>query len=747
MRKGFQPAYAGRCCGVAAITALMHCTSVTAADTNPLTQLNNLQTPERLERVVTFSRSLGSSSSAPQVQMKQGEFFLDPTFIPTIQGESGYLLMQVSSAITDAQRTQLAVMGVSLLEYIPDNTWVSSIPGDSIAAVHALSFVRALGHVYPSDKLPAELLKYNLPVHGQNGQNLTLNVSFHGDTSFKQAKNEINTIGGHISQHEFSSGHSLIVEMPSSQLLELAYLSIVRWIEEPASPISPDNVTSASQLGVDSLHQAPLELNGAGIIIAGWEGAAPQKDHPDLIGRVTIAQGGGSTSNHATHVTGTLISSGANNSQAKGMAPKASYVAYDFFGDIPREMHSGRLTHKASLNNHSWGYISGWSDNYYQNGIWTWFGNPGEYKDSEFGRYGSSANQWDAFIEATDTVVVKSAGNNRNDDGPHPSAGHHHHGDPSTLHYDEHGPDGDYDSIDSVGAAKNVITVGAVDSAGQISNFSGWGPADDGRIKPDVVANGLSVYSTTTNSSYANMSGSSMATPAVTGALALISELHDKIFNRPLGAATAKALVAHTARDKGIRGPDYSYGWGIMDASSAANILKQDNGSGNFLSTPSVTQGTAYIYPITVAEGDRELKTTIAWTDPSAAVYASKALVNDLDLELVDPLGNIYYPFTLSGLANPTAPATQDRPNRLDNVEQVKVIDPAPGEWSIRVVGHSVQSSQEFSLVSTSGLGDGIESSDSRTNTSVSGAGGGGGGSLSWMLLFAMLPLAAARRS
>ncbi|MFC1748141.1 S8 family serine peptidase [Pseudomonadota bacterium] len=716
---------------------LMCITNTSAASGTSFAQLKNIQTPERQHSIIKSYRSLGQSSTS-LVQMKQGTFYLDPSFVPSFTGETGYTLLQLSEALTAEQQEQLQAMGVSLLEYVPDHTWVSSISSDAVQQVHALSFVHAMGHVYPSDKLPAKLLTHGLSVRSQENQQLKLEVSFFTDVTFGQAITRLETIEATTSQTQFFSGQRLTVNLSPDKLLELTHMAIVRWIEEPAAPISPDNITSANQIGVTTLQQGPPELKGEGIVIAGWEGATPQKEHPDLVGRITVAQGG-APSNHATHVTGTLISSGENNPMARGMAPMASYVSYDFFGDIPSEMHTARLSHHANLNNHSWGYISGWSDDYYQNGIWAWFGHPSETEDSDFGRYGTSSQAWDTFIAATDSVVVKSAGNNRNDDGPSSAEGHHHQGDSSTLFYDSHNSDGNYDSIDTAGAAKNVITVGAVDSAGNISSFSGWGPADDGRIKPDVVANGLSVYSTLSNSNYGSMSGSSMSTPAVTGALALISELHNDIYGHPLGGATAKALIAHTAIDKGISGPDYSYGWGVMDASAAANILKDDNGNGRFLRKLQADQSSAYTYPISVAEDDHELKATIAWSDAAATPYAAKALVNDLDLELVDPNGNIHYPFTLSGLENPSAPANQDRPNRLDNVEQVMVIDPVAGEWEVRVRGHSIQNKQEFTLVSTTGLGNGIESAETINDTSAATSGGGGGGSLGISVLLPLI--------
>ena len=95
-----------------------------------------------------------------------------------------------------------------------------------------------------------------------------------------------------------------------------------------------------------------------------------------------------------------------------------------------------------------------------------------------------------------------------------------------------------FQSITFNGLSKNILTVGAVNdavsggvrspSAGTMSSFSSWGPCDDGRIKPDVVANGVSVNSPidTSDSAYASYGGTSMATPSATGAAALLTQLY-----------------------------------------------------------------------------------------------------------------------------------------------------------------------------------------------------------------------------
>src|SRR5262249_25886998 len=142
-----------------------------------------------------------------------------------------------------------------------------------------------------------------------------------------------------------------------------------------------------------------------------------------------------------------------------------------------------------------------------------------------------------------------------------------------------------YDSLPQGQIAKNSLTVGAINDVTAdpytnanitMSSFSSWGPVDDGRIKPDVVGNGVNLTSpvafnpsggAASNTSYDVYSGTSMAAPNVTGSAALILQHHRNLYgtgNDPR-AATMKGLIIQTAFDAGNPGPDYTYGWGLVD--------------------------------------------------------------------------------------------------------------------------------------------------------------------------------------
>jgi len=112
--------------------------------------------------------------------------------------------------------------------------------------------------------------------------------------------------------------------------------------------------------------------------------------------------------------------------------------------------------------------------------------------------------------------------------------------------------------------AKKVITVGSVDDNKMIALSSSRGPTVDGRIKPEVCAVGVSVVSAKAGGGYATRSGTSMATPHVAGAAALILE-----YNPDLTPTRVRKILMDTATDCGSLGPDNDYGWGVVNTTYA----------------------------------------------------------------------------------------------------------------------------------------------------------------------------------
>jgi len=165
-------------------------------------------------------------------------------------------------------------------------------------------------------------------------------------------------------------------------------------------------------------------------------------------------------------------------------------------------------------------------------------------------------------------------------------------------------------------------------------------PQTNGRIKPDVVANGSGLTSTGagSNSSYSTLSGTSMSSPTIAGSAILLQELFmRKNNNKAAWSSTIKGLILHTTdKATNVSGPDYKHGWGLANIARAAGVL--NNTQNNLVVEKNLKNDSVYTVNI-VASGKGSLSATIVWTDPAGSVTPNgtlnsrdKKLVNDLDL-------------------------------------------------------------------------------------------------------------------
>jgi hypothetical protein len=504
------------------------------------------------------------------------------------------------------------------------------------------------------------------------------------------------------------------------------------------------NDKAAISTAADQVRETfPYHVNGSGVIVGVWDGALVYAAHQEFGSRITFQESGESVGSHATHVGGTIGASGVV-ARAEGMAPGVHIHSYYWDSDESEMAAAGAAAPgeagKIPLSNHSYGSIAGWHSS---DGSWHFYGDWSLGADPYFGQYDQwGARYWDEIVyDAPYYLPFKSAGNDRNDRPP----------EGATVYYYDNSSgwnsitytnavhakgDGQYksgfDTISTKGNAKNIMTVGAVSdavssgnrslSAATMSSFSGWGPADDGRIKPDIVANGISLYSCDDDhtADYTTKSGTSMASPNACGSAALLIDYYDDRFpGGAMRASTLKGLIIHTADDLGRPGPDYEFGWGLMNTLEAAALIK-DYADGNtlrltesLLEFPSNTSDSYTLF----SNGVEPLCVTLCWTDPpgsSTTAHDSRTpvLINDLDLRITGP-GGTFHPYKLD-YANPTVNATASSENNVDNVEQIYIASPEAGKYTITIDydGSLTDNEQHYSLlisgVASDSDGDGM---------------------------------------
>ncbi|MCK4606851.1 MAG: S8 family serine peptidase, partial [candidate division Zixibacteria bacterium] len=514
-------------------------------------------------------------------------------------------------------------------------------------------------------------------------------------------------------------------DKPQRQLNENPDIQLM-YINERGHPVyyGTDNLDAARTISTDDVWPGgsggfSLVGSGTGLgRLSVWDAGGVRTTHQEFGGRVTQMDSPSGTHYHSTHVAGTMIAAGVD-PNAKGMSFAGTLAAYDWDSDNS-EMASAAAT-GMNVSNHSYGYVTGWR---YDEGDWYWWGeiSISTTEDYGFGFYSSEARDWDAIAYAAPYYTIcKSAGNDRNDYGPGPGGGHYvwDGGDWvwSTATRDPDGGTDGYDCVSWNGTAKNIITVGAVNdipggwtAPGDVvmSSFSGWGPTDDGRIKPDIVANGIGLYSCDDvhNYAYLTIGGTSMSTPNLSGSVNLLVRHYE--FNHGLTtplASTVKAVLIHTADEAGPNdGPDYMFGWGLMNTLKAAELIQEDVAEPGRIVEESLADGETDLYPFT-SDGATPIRVTLAWTDPAgtpppASLNPSTLmLVNDLDLRVEHvATSTVYQPYVLNPSSPGSAATTGD--NYRDNSEQVYILSPPPGECVV-TVSHkgTLVSDQYYSLV------------------------------------------------
>ena len=541
--------------------------------------------------------------------------------------------------------------------------------------------------------------------------------------------------------------NDLYRELVASELLAQKRLNEspsveLQYIDERGLPVfyAIDNLIAARTISTDDVWPyglAGFDLTGDGTAVGElgiWDAGAVYAAHQEFGGRVTQTDGASSPHYHATHVAGTMIASGVH-PNSKGMSTEGTLAAYNWNND-DSEMASAAAA-GMQISNHSYGSVAGWR----HDGDWYWYGDASvsPTEDYGFGFYSSGARAWDQIAyNAPYYTIVKSAGNDRTDAGPGPGGGHWVWGGSSWEWSTEtREPDGGSDGYDSVSwntTAKNIIAVGAVQDISHgwsepddvnMAAFSGFGPTDDGRIKPDLVANGVGLFSCaeTGPTNYNVFSGTSMSAPNLSGSLNLLARFFEETHGgeRPL-AATVKALLIETADEAGPGpGPDYGRGWGIMNTRTAAEIIAADGLEATQIVEARLANGEADEY-FFVSDGVDPVRITIAWTDPPGTPPAASLdppdlmLVNDLDLRIEHlDSGAILEPYVLDPSQPANAASRGD--NFRDNVEQVDIPAPAAGEYLVTVShkGTLVQG-QDYALVSldpiaafdTTGIDDGV---------------------------------------
>ncbi len=602
------------------------------------------------------------------------------------KGESGLRLVQFHGPVKDEWLAALRATGADVLQYYPGFTYLIWATPQQAERAQNLAATRWTGEFHPAYKLSAALA-------GAEGLIENVAITFYNNGDREGTVNSLIGLGAALVQQfpaqPDGAFYTVIVRMDASRLAEAARIPSVWAIEYAAPRPGFDDEIGAQIIAGNTPGGTPVTgyyawlaskgVNGQGITWADVD-TGLNASHPDITGRAAafVSYPGAGAANtdpdgHGSHTAGAIFGDGQGGTGLKdangfywgvGAAPEASLVVQNALmsSDWP-PVGGWQLLSKDSVVNGAMGSSNSW-----------YTGASGAQGYSSAARTHDIMVR-DANFDTTSTaepiVMVFSAGNA----GPSPS------------------------TITEPKEAKNLIVVGASENypraGGSINDlpyFTSRGPALDGRLLPNVIAagdetasfngSGANCGSTVpgAGATYYNFcSGTSMAAPFVSGSAALIADWWAQEGRGVPSPAMTKALLINGAADMvggsdGASGtltniPNNNQGWGRVNLD---NVIR--NGWMNLYNDQSAVlhnTGEVWTLDIGVPDPTKPLKISLVWSDAPGAVNASPALVNNLNLQVVN--GGATY---LGNRFNGGWSVTGGSVDALNNIENVYIQNP-----------------------------------------------------------------------
>ena len=537
--------------------------------------------------------------------------------------------------------------GVRLMEYIPANTYIAAIPSELDPSYFEQFPLKSIQPLTADFKLSRQLKMENFPEWAIFRNNLHVIIKFHKNLTHEEVLKycKIDSIEVLATNGVNNFLKVSFAKNRLEKIADLPYISQIDLIPEPG--IADDQHGRAMHRSnvLNTSFPSGRHYDGFGVsVLCRDDGMVGP--HIDFNGRIDNSQVKNPNSlggKHGDGVCGIIGGAGNLNPRNEGMAPASTIYTIDYQADFLDETINLHLDKNVLVTNSS-----------YSNGCNVGYTITAETVDQQLFDYPT-------------LMHVFSAGNSNNLDCGY-------------------GAGNQWGNITGGHKqAKNCITVANLQYNGTISTTSSRGPAHDGRIKPDLAAFGDGQISTDHENGYQVFGGTSAAAPGITGTLAQLHQAYQTLNNGNIAeAALLKACLLNTANDLGNPGPDFKYGWGQVNALRAVQTLEQKQ---YLTSTISPGQTQSHIIPI--PDGIIEARLMLYWHDPEASNAPIKALVNNLDLQVIDLEGNVHLPWLLNPNANPAnldAPAGKGIDN-LNNMEQVLINNPQPGNYTIQVFG------------------------------------------------------------
>ncbi|MGJ8684186.1 MAG: S8 family serine peptidase [Nonlabens sp.] len=557
--------------------------------------------------------------------------------------------MQFAQTPTLAIQEELKAAGITLDAYIPHRTYAFTAPQGISPTFLKQKGVITIAPYDTSMKMSHELKNETIGDWASRGNKTLVQIRYFDMLTPENIhlilkNNNVEVI------EIFSTGQLAIAAIENDRIQHIASQNFVQYMEVITPPSVKEDTDGRGlhrSSNLDTQQVGGRNYTGAGIgVLVRDDGIVGP--HIDFEGRIDNSQANGTGQTHGDGVAGILAGAGNLNPENRGMAAGSNVFVSNYassFLDLPTT--SLIANGSVQITNSSYG-----------NGC--------------NGGYTTTAQTVDSQINSNTSLLhVFSAGNSGTADCGYGVSGW---GNITGGHKQ----------------GKNVIATANVNEDGTLATSSSKGPATDGRIKPDITAHGQGHISTDEDNDYLSFGGTSGAAPGIAGVAAQLYSAYISLggqFAVAPESALIKAIMLNTANDAGNIGPDFRYGWGIVNGLRAVKLLED----GRFFNR-SISQGVTQNRMIAIPANTTQLKVMLYWNDPAATAGATTALVNDLDLTVTQPDGTTNNPWVLNSNASTITlnqPATTGV-DRLNNMEQVLINNPAAGNYNINVNGFNI---------------------------------------------------------
>lgn len=618
-----------------------------------------------------------SPNPATTLQLRYAAF--DPLeTIPAIpaelraQQDPGVYIVQLTGHATDAARDSITSTGARLGRFLPHNAYIVRMDGPTVDAVRMMPAVRWLGPYHPAYKLDEPLLQAIVLGTGvDEPTRYSIQMLERGPANQNSVAREIARLGGTVHGSE-RRGYRIEATLDLDQLASIAHRPEVLFIDAKGAPEEDMDLVRLFG-GTDILHR--IGFSGQGVRGEVLDGGL-RTTHEDFQTRPPIIHGAnGPVTAHGTSVYGIVFGDGTADERYTGMLPDgqgifASYVELGFLGESP-----DRYAHTAELVDESGPFRAVFQTN--------------SWGDPRSTGYTTISAQLDDIAFLYDILITQSQSNSGTRES-RPQAW-----------------------------AKNIVSVGGINHESTLPRgddhhwSASTGPAADGRIKPDLSHFYDSVETTSSAGprQYTVFNGTSASAPIVAGHFGVLYQLWaegvfgnaidptgDVFSNRP-SAMTAKAMMINSARAWPISDAiaRRHQGWGPPDVANlygARQKLFIIDQSRTLLSA-----GDRAEYRVTMPQQPEPLRVTMAYLDPAGNPAARVHRINNLDLRVTSPSGEVYHGNV--GLNDALVSSPGGTPNPVDTVENVFIQAAYPGTWTVEVIAREIN---EDANLSTPGI-------------------------------------------